>query len=623
MNKIITATGIFALSSMAFGATYEPPSTAVSKINSYRGYSELTNAAKGMDIDQYAYNMTTWQISNGGFYKAMASKYVNAYGGGQKSEWRAKDGGDLATIDNDATVQEMRLLAVRYKETTNSTYKAAFKSSFNKAVNFLLTMQRSTGGLPQVWPKRGNYSDHITLNDNAMVRAMVTMMDIANKTAPFDSDIIDDATRAKMSGAMDKAINYLLKAQIVNNGIPTVWCAQHDTANYAPRPARAYELESKSGSESAGVVWFLMNWPNQTPEIQRSVKSAINWYKKTKVTGLYFNKSAGRFDEKAGSVLWYRFYEVNNDNYFFCDRDGVSTKTQDFTKISEERRTGYQWAGEYGTALLSTEAAYLAALEKISDDYVPPPPPPPPAAMCGTDTCKTVIDGISFVDIKGVKETTNAGFVGEGYANVDNETGSFVTYDVTATKADKYTLYVRFANGGSSARDAKVSLIAEDGTETVLVESVAMKATGGWTTWETTAIEMELPAGYSQIKFTSLGSSGMANIDVIGWMSDDLKIGKAEIDAGSSNNPGEINESGSGDKGSEGDKTAILSRLTLSEFASEVNLRVFGINGQVVRNIHISRSAIGEELRKLPAGNYITEIRADNKLLQKHLYTVR
>lgn len=513
---------------MAFGATYEPPSTAVSKINSYRGYSELTNAAKGMDIDQYAYNMTTWQISNGGFYKAMASKYVNAYGGGQKSEWRAKDGGDLATIDNDATVQEMRLLAVRYKETTNSTYKAAFKSSFNKAVNFLLTMQRSTGGLPQVWPKRGNYSDHITLNDNAMVRAMVTMMDIANKTAPFDSDIIDDATRAKMSGAMDKAINYLLKAQIVNNGVPTVWCAQHDTANYAPRPARAYELESKSGSESAGVVWFLMNWPNQTPEIQLSVKSAINWYKKTKVTGLYFNKSAGRFDEKAGSVLWYRFYEVNNDNYFFCDRDGVSTKTQDFTKISEERRTGYQWAGEYGTALLSTEAAYLAALEKISDDYVPPPPPPPPAAMCGTDTCKTVIDGINFIDIKGVKETTNTGFVGEGYANVDNETGSFVTYGVTATKAGKYALYVRFANGGSTARDAKVSLIAEDGSETTLVESVSMKATGGWTTWETAAIEMELPAGYSQIKFTSLGSSGMANIDVIGWMSEALKVGKVE-----------------------------------------------------------------------------------------------
>lgn len=369
----LTTLALLSGASFALAADYTPPATAVSKINSYRSYSELTSAASGMDIDKYTYNMTTWQIDNGGFYKAMAESYKNPYSGGEKSGWRSATGGDVGTIDNDATIQEMRLLAVRYKETTNSSYKSTFKTSFNKAVNFLLTMQRSTGGLPQVWPKRGAYSDHITLNDNAMVRAMVTMMDIANKTSPFDSDIIDDATRAKMSTALDKAIDYLLKAQIINNGQPTVWCAQHDTANYQPRPARAYELESKSGSESAGVVWFLMNWPNQTEAIQKAIKGAIAWYKRTKVTGLYFNKKQGRFEEREGNVLWYRFYEVNNDNYFFCDRDGASTKTQDFTKISEERRTGYQWAGDYGSALLSTEAAYLTALEKMQGTYVEPP----------------------------------------------------------------------------------------------------------------------------------------------------------------------------------------------------------------------------------------------------------
>lgn len=239
-----------------FAASYNPPSAAVSKINSYRSFSELTSAANGMDIDQYTSNMTTWQIANGGFYKAMASKYKSAYSGGQKSEWRAKDGGDLGTIDNDATIQEMRLLATRYKETTNSNYKSTFKNSFNKALNFILTMQRANGGIPQVWPKRGNYSDQITLNDNAMVRVMVLMMDIANSASPFDTDIIDDATRGKMKSALDKAVNFLLKAQIVNNGNLTVWCAQHDTSSLAPVGARAYELASKSGSESAGAVWF-------------------------------------------------------------------------------------------------------------------------------------------------------------------------------------------------------------------------------------------------------------------------------------------------------------------------------------------------------------------------------
>ena len=519
--------------SFALAADYVPPSTAVSKINSYRGYSELTSAASGMDIDQYTYNMTTWQISNGGFYKAMADKYKSAYTSGQKSEWRSKDGGDLGTIDNNATIQEMRLLAVRYKETTNSNYKATFKTSFNKALNFILSMQRSTGGLPQVWPKRGNYSDHVTLNDNAMVRAMVTMMDIANRTSPFDSDIIDDATRNKMKSALDKAVDYLLKAQIVNNGNLTVWCAQHDTANYAPRPARAYELESKSGSESAGVVWFLMNWPEQTEAIQKAIKGAIAWYKKTRVVGLYFNKKAGTFEQRDGNVLWYRFYEVNNDNYFFCDRDGASTKTQDFTKISEERRTGYQWAGDYGTALLSTESAYLAALEKMQGTYVEPPPP---AVMCGNDTCKSSIDGVKFLDIKGVKEATNTGFTGEGYANVDNETGSYVTYGMTAAVAGKYTLYISFANGGNSARGYTVTV----GDKTLIADG-SMESTGGWTSWKTQKVEVELEKGYSVLKFTSLSKDGMANIDYIGWMSADLYAGEKEL-GGNSGEGG--NESG-------------------------------------------------------------------------------
>ena len=508
----------FAVSS--FAADYVPPSTAVSKINSYRGYSELTKAAGSMDIDQYTYNMTTWQIANGGFYKAMADKYKSAYSGGQKSEWRAKDGGDLGTIDNNATIQEMRLLAIRYKETTNNNYKVAFKTSFNKAVNFLLTMQRSKGGLPQVWPKRGNYSDQITLNDNAMIRAMVTMMDIANKTSPFDSDIIDEATRSKMQGAMDKAIDYLLKAQIVNNGNLTVWCAQHDTNSLAPVGARAYELPSKSGNESMGVVWFLMNWPKQTEAIQKAVKGAIAWYKKNRLKDKAFSKTAGVVD-KSGSSLWFRFYEVNSDDYFFCDRDGASTKTQDFMKISEERRTGYQWAGDYGSAILSTEAAYLEALEKAAGTYVEPPPP---AALCGSDSCKTFIDGVNFVDIKGVKETTNTGFVGEGYANVDNEKGSYVTYGVTAAKAGDYDLTIRFANGGSSARGYDIYV-----GDVLLVQGVSMGSTGGWTTWEAQTTKVPLEKGYSELKFVSTSKDGMANIDYIGWMSADLYVGKVDI----------------------------------------------------------------------------------------------
>lgn len=60
---------------------YTPPSGAVSKLNSYRGYSDLTKAAGSMNIDTYTYNLTTWQINHGGFFKATAAKYVNPWNG--------------------------------------------------------------------------------------------------------------------------------------------------------------------------------------------------------------------------------------------------------------------------------------------------------------------------------------------------------------------------------------------------------------------------------------------------------------------------------------------------------------------------------------------------------------
>jgi hypothetical protein len=269
-----------------------------------------------------------------------------------------------------------------------------------------------------------------------------------------------------------------------------------------------------------GVVWFLMNWPDQNEAIQKAAKGAIAWYKKNKLKDKAFSKTAGVVD-KAGSSLWFRFYEVNNDNYFFCDREGASTKTQDFMKISEERRKGYQWAGDYGSAILSAENAYLEALAKMDDNYVAPPPPP---AMCGSDTCKAFIDGVDFIDIKGVKETTNMGYVGEGYANVDNSTGSFVTYGITAEKAGKYKLYVNFANGGGSARGFSVTA----GDKTLLADG-SMESTGSWTEWKTAMLEFELPQGYSELKFTSLSKDGMANIDYIGWLDAGLHAGNVDV----------------------------------------------------------------------------------------------
>ena len=85
-------------------------------------------------------------------------------------------------------------------------------------------------------------------------------------------------------------------------------------------------------------------------------------------------------------------------------------------------------------------------------------------------------------------------------------------------------MYISFANGGGGARGFSVSA----GDKTLLADG-SMESTAAWTTWKVQSIEVELPQGYSELKFTSLSKDGMANIDYIGWTSSDLKAGKVEI----------------------------------------------------------------------------------------------
>lgn len=509
--------GVFFLCFTGVLLAYTPPSAAVSKLNSYRGYSDLTKAAGSMDIDTYTYNLTTWQISHGGFYKAYASKYVNPWNGSDAKSDIVVNGTALGTIDNNSTIQEMRLLAIRYKSTTNSNYKTTFKNSFKKALDFLVAAQRSKGGWPQMYPKRGNYSDQATYNDNAMVRVMVLAKDIVDGVAPFDNDIVSDADRLKMKQALDKAVDFALKSQIYNNNVPTVWCAQHDTSSYSPVEARAYELSSKSGSESAGIVWFLMNWPDQTPEIQKAIQGALAWYKKTKVSDMRY--SEGNFVASSGSSMWYRFYEVNNDNYFFCDRGGVSTKTQDISKLSDDRRYGYQWAGDYGSALLNVEASYLSALSTTpSSSSSTPSSSSSSIFTCGDKDCTLFIEGEDYCDVDGVFEDKNAGYTGSGYVNPDNALDTRISYSISASEAKDYTLFIRYANGGTAARSATLKTQNNDSA------TVSFPSTSAWTTWQAVSVSIPLIQGQNIFSLKALSADGMPNIDWIG--STDQKLAK-------------------------------------------------------------------------------------------------
>ncbi|WP_232536896.1 pectate lyase [Cystobacter fuscus] len=330
------------------------------ELSTYKSWlSTSTNAATALAADTTkANNIVSWQMPHGGFYK-IPSWYDSAWNGkAARSEWLGANGVELGTIDNDATVSEILFLADVYKRGGKTSHRDAAR----RALDFLLIMQSSSGGWPQVYPARSgtSYSNDITFNDDAMVRVLVLLDHASRQKAPLDGDIFTSEQRAKLATAIDKGVNYILKAQIVQGGVKTVWCAQHDPVSYAPKGARAYELPSRSGKESVGIVTFLMTRP-QTAEVKAAVQAAIAWYKRSTVkvaNTAYVKRPSGNTDDtynpiqtKAGSTLWYRFYDLNQDKGFFSDRTGG--KFYDIMDIEAERRYGYEWGGSYGTKLIT------------------------------------------------------------------------------------------------------------------------------------------------------------------------------------------------------------------------------------------------------------------------------
>ncbi len=108
-----------------------------------------------------------------------------------------------------------------------------------------------------------------------------------------------------------------------------------------------------------------------------------------------------------------------------------------------------------------------------------------------------------------VTEDKNSGFSGISYINFDNEAGSFLELRVGMKTAGEQKITIRFANGGTSARPMKIEL-----NNSVVVESLSFKSTGGWTNWDTISINAVFNAGVNKLKCTSIGSDGGPNIDL-------------------------------------------------------------------------------------------------------------
>ncbi|MCB9283835.1 MAG: pectate lyase [Lewinellaceae bacterium] len=308
--------------------------------------------------DETAEKMLLYQRANGGWpqYKGDATDYKKPI----SEEWKEKLLADKnrldATIDDRSTTLEINYLLEAYDKTKNKTYLQAAE----RGIAYLLEAQNTAGGWPQFYPDSTNYRIHITYNDNAMIDVMWIMEHLAEDEGVFH--LVDPSLRKEAQAALQKGIECILKTQVVQHGVLTVWCAQHDSQTLVPAQARKFEPPSLSGAESVGIVRFLMSIDHPSEEIKIAIRSAVKWFEQVKIEGWNYEIKADPFQPSGrdrvifpeeNSTIWARFYELDTFRPIFTGRDGIIHYHLD--EIENERRVGYGYYGKWPEKLLEKE----------------------------------------------------------------------------------------------------------------------------------------------------------------------------------------------------------------------------------------------------------------------------
>ena len=263
--------------------------------------------------------------------------------------------GYVGTLDNDATVTELRFLARVAGQASEADGKA-YRASLLRGVEYLLEAQYPNGGWPQVWPLQGGYHDAVTYNDGAMVAAVRLLETVA--AGQGDYAFVPAELRARAAAAKDRAVACILATQVVVDGRRTIWSQQHDALTLGPVGARNFEPGALATAESADILIYLMSLPDPSPGVAAAIRGGDQWLSGAALRDVAWtpvDPVLGRrlVAQPGAGPLWARYYDIASGKPVYGDRD--RSVHDDVNDLSLERRNGYAW---FNTAPLKVAEAY-------------------------------------------------------------------------------------------------------------------------------------------------------------------------------------------------------------------------------------------------------------------------
>ena len=328
-------------------------------------------------VAQIADNILLYQRRDGGWKENEDPvRILDAETRARFVEESRKTGG---SFDNRNTYTQFDYLAAAYALTGDARYR----DGSQRGLQFTLAQQlASCGGWPHTVPARESYHPHITFADDVTAGVLTTLRRVLDQRDRYA--FVDAALLARVRAAVARGDACLLRLQVRQGDALAGWAGQYDAATLQPAQGRKFELPAIATQETVGVLRYLMAIRSPSPQVIAAVEAAVAWLRRTELHGWRlesFDAPAEQFAHHASSKdrrlvadagargLWARFRDPADNGVVLADREG--RRLARYEDVSRERRTGYDWYGQWPRKLL--EKDYPAWKARLAAAAVPTP----------------------------------------------------------------------------------------------------------------------------------------------------------------------------------------------------------------------------------------------------------